>query len=114
QKGPDLAVGRRREATILQIADEARLEHRHHRAEPHRYRGELPEVRHQPGVWIRGEPLAGAAGFLAEVAQLLFREPSFQIRTRIDSRRGMSLHEDQVTGVLVRGGPPEVVEAHLV
>src|SRR6266704_4370663 len=52
EKCPYLAVGGRHDAAMLEIAHETRLKNRRHRAQPHRYRGKLPEVRHQPGMRI--------------------------------------------------------------
>src|SRR5438270_13966824 len=45
-------------AAVVQVAVEARLVDRGQRAEAHRYRGELPELRHETRVRVRREPLA--------------------------------------------------------
>ncbi|MFT3725610.1 MAG: hypothetical protein QM773_18770 [Hyphomonadaceae bacterium] len=51
-EGPDLAAVGVGEAAVLQVSQEARLIDRHHRAEAHRDRRELPEIRHQPRMRI--------------------------------------------------------------
>ena len=50
---PDLAAFGVRELAIVEIFHEPRLVDRHQRAQAHRHRGKLPEVRHQPWVRIR-------------------------------------------------------------
>src|SRR6185437_11668246 len=87
EEGPDLAVGWLRETPVLQVADEARLEDRHHGAQAHGDRRKLPEIRHQPGMRIRGEALPGAAGLLAEMMKLTLGEPPLEVGTRVDARR---------------------------
>ena len=54
-EGPDLAAGGLGQAAALQVLHEARLVDRHQRAEAHRDRRELPEVRHQPRVRVASE-----------------------------------------------------------
>ena len=51
-EGPDLAPGGLGQAAALQVLHEAGLVDRHQRAEAHRDRRELPEVRHQPRVRV--------------------------------------------------------------
>ena len=51
QKSPDLAIGGRDNAAMLQVAQKSRLKNRHHRAQSHRHGGKLPKIRHQP--WMR-------------------------------------------------------------
>ena len=58
QKRPDLAIRRRHDPAVLQIAHEARLENRHHGTQSHGHRRELPEIRHQPGMRIGGQAVA--------------------------------------------------------
>ena len=70
QERPNLAAGRRNDAAILQIPHEASLIDRRDRTEPHRYRRELPEVRHQPGMRIRRQP-GMIPQLMAEVFQML-------------------------------------------
>src|ERR1700691_4439235 len=47
-ESPHLASPGRDQRAILEVANEAHLVDRHHRAEPHRHGRELPEVGHQP------------------------------------------------------------------
>ena len=55
EKGPDLAAGGLLQATVFQIAHKACLVNRLDGTESHRNRGELPEIGHEPRVWIRRE-----------------------------------------------------------
>ena len=111
-EGPDLAPGRLREPAVLEVAQEARLVDGLDRAQPHRDRGELPEVGHEPGVRIGGDPLA--VDLLAEHVELGLAEAPLEEGARVDPGRGMALHVDEVPAVALRGGVPEVVEAHVV
>src|ERR1700676_2271161 len=99
---------------MLEIANEARLENRSHRPEPHGHGRKLPEVGHQPGMGIGGKSYTRRRGFLPEMPQLFFRQAPFEIGTRIDAGRGMALHEDHVTGMLLGWGTPEMVESHFI
>ena len=75
----------RDDAAILQIAHEARLVDGVDRAEAHGNGGELPEIRHQPGMRIRGQ--AGlVAQFMAEVFAGAFRSGGLR-ETRAHRRR---------------------------
>ena len=65
-KRPDLAIGLLDQAAVLQVPHEARLVDRVQRADAHGDGGKLPEIRHQPGVGIAGEP-GLVAQFVAEV-----------------------------------------------
>ena len=62
-KGPDLATGGVGKAAVGEVFHVARLVHRLYRPQAHGAGGELPEVGHQPRVWIGGQALA--AGFAA-------------------------------------------------
>ena len=53
KKRPDFAIARCDHAAVFHVAHEAGLVDRHHRAEAHGDRRELPVVGHQPGMWIR-------------------------------------------------------------
>src|SRR5882672_6671160 len=52
--------------------------------------------------------------FLAEVAQLLFAQAPFEIGTRINAWTRVSLDEEHIARMVVRGRSPEVIEAHFV
>src|SRR5688572_5934362 len=113
EKRPHLRVRALLETAIFQVAHEARLIDRHDRAEAHRDRGELPEVGHQPRMWIGREP-AARFQFAAEVLQLLGREPSLEERTRVDAGRRVSLEVNDVAVVVLALALEEMVEADLV
>ena len=112
EEAPDLAVLRRQDAAVLEIAHEARLVDRHHRAEAHRHGRELPELRHQPRMRVRRQP--GAHDLLAEVIEVLLGEPPFEERARVDARRRVTLEEHEVAAVLGRRRAPKMVEADFV
>src|SRR4029077_3745507 len=59
EERPYFRVRDRLHAAILEITIEARLINRHQRAQAHRNRRKLPEIRHQPRMRIRGKPAAG-------------------------------------------------------
>ena len=80
---------------ILQVAHEARLVDRIDRPDAHRHRRKLPEIRHQPRMRIGGQARL-LAQFVAEVLQVLFAEPAFEKRARVDARRGVALEVNQV------------------
>ena len=106
---PALRVG---EAARVQVLQEPRLVDGHDRPEPHRHGRELPELGHEPGVRIGRETLA--VDLLAEVQELLLREPTLEVGARVDAGRGVALHEDEVAAVVLRGRVPEVHEAGVV
>ena len=57
EHAPDLAASCVLQMTVVEVAHEARLEDGADRAQPHRAGGELPEIRHQPGVRVAAEAL---------------------------------------------------------
>jgi hypothetical protein len=81
---PHVPVRRVGEAAVVEILEEAGLVDGHDRPEAHGDGRELPEVRHQPGMRVGGEALA--ARLLAEVRELLLREPPFEESARVDTR----------------------------
>ncbi len=109
---PHLAVGGRGQATVLHVADEARLVDGHHWPQPHRNSGELPEIRHQPWMRIRGQ--STAANLVPEVAQSVLAQAPLEEGARVDAGRAVSLDEHHVTGVFTGCTTPEVIEADLV
>ena len=78
------------QAARLQVTVEPRLIQRQHRAEPHRDRRELPEIRHQIRMRIRRQP-AAFGEFLPEILQMPLVQPAFEKRARIHARRGVAL-----------------------
>ncbi len=84
------------------------------RAEAHRYRGELPEVRHQPRVRVGRQPAAGVRELLPEPVELVLGQLALQEGAGVDARRRVPLEEHLVAGLAVVLAPEEVVEADLV
>ena len=109
---PNLASGVLDQATAFQITHEARLIERHHRAETHRNRRELPKMRHQPRVRIRRQPVA--AHFLTVIVELLLGEAAFKEGAGVHPRRAVPLEEDQIAALLAVLTVPEVVLPDLV
>ena len=79
----------------------------------HRYRGKLPEVRHQPGMGIRRQAAVGPQ-LATEVFELLARDSPFEERSRIDARRSVPLKVDDVAFLAILAATEEVVVANLV
>ena len=110
---PHLCVRGFLQPAIFQVAHEARLVDGADRTEPHRDRGELPEVGHQPRMRI-GRQAAALFQLAAEVLELLGREPALEKRTRIDARGGVTLEVDDVAVERIALALEEVVEADLI
>ena len=103
EESPDFGVGRWLEATIFEIAIEARLIDGHQRAQAHRDGGIFPEVRHEPGMRIRGEAAAGFQ-FAAKIFELLDAETAFEKSAGVDAGSGVALEIDGVAfEILSRG-----------
>ena len=100
----------------LQVAVEPRLHDRVHRAEAHGDGGELPEVRHQPRVRVRGQPGARAAvrELLAEAVEAVLGQPALEVGAGVDAGGGVALDVDLVAAAVVVLAAEEVVEADLV
>ena len=113
QEGPDAVVRGVLDAAVEEVAVEARLVDGGQGREAHGDRGELPEVRHEPRMRVRGEALAGH-DLAAEVVELRFAQSTLEEGAGIDARRGMALVEDLVAHALGILAPEEVVEADLV
>src|SRR6266542_2550163 len=110
---PHALVARVADAAVLEVAIEARLVDRGDRAEAHRDRRELPELRHEAGVRIRGEALA-RNDLAPEVVELRFGQPPFEVGAGVDAGRGVSLEEDLVAAGRIVLALEEVVEADLI
>ena len=106
---PDLAVLGVGNAAGVQVLEETRLIDGHQRAQAHGHRGELPELGHQLGMRVARQALA--VDLLAEVQQLLFGDPTFEVGARIDAGGHMALDVEAVTAVVFALGVPEMVEA---
>ena len=93
----------------MQVLQETGLVNGHQRAQAHRHRGELPEIRHQLGVRIGRQALA--VDFLAEMVELVLGQaalPGRRGRT-CPARYGPEVH--QVAAVLFGLAMPEMVLA---
>ena len=97
---------------MLQVFHEPRLIDRLDRPETHRYRRELPEFRHQPGVGIGRQ--AFAIDLLAKMLQLRFTEATLEKSSSIDTGRRVPLHKDQVSAIFSIGPTPEMVETDVI
>jgi hypothetical protein len=113
QEGPHLLIGRALQAAVLEVAVEPGLVDRHDGPEPHRHGRELPELRHEPRVRVRGQA-ATLRELAPEVLELAPADAAFQERPRVNARRGMTLEVDDVALLRVGAALEEVVEAHLV
>ena len=114
EERPHVLIGGVLDAAVVQVVVEPRLIDRVHRAQAHRHRRELPEVRHQPRVRIGRQPAAGVAVLLAEAVELVGGEPALEERAGVDARGGVALDEDLVAAAGVGLAAEEVVEADLV
>ena len=65
------------DSAIVQVVIEPGLIDRVHRAQAHRYRRELPEVGHQPGVRVGRQSTARVAVLLAEAVEAVGTETAF-------------------------------------
>src|SRR4029453_18742185 len=84
-----------------------------YRAEAHRDRGELPEIGHQPGMRVRGEPTARLQ-LATEILEALSGKPPFEERAGVNARRRVALEVDDVAVVVVALALEEVIEADFV
>src|ERR1700719_1144568 len=98
---------------MRQIANEARVVDRLNRPQPHRDRGELPEIRHQPRMRIRTQS-ATRLQLAAKILQLLFRNAPFQISARVDSRRRVPLKINKIAVPALGPRLKEMIESDFV
>ena len=112
EEAPHPAVGGVVDAAVVEVLVEAGLVDRVERSEPHRHRGELPEVGHQPRVRVARQ--AVAADLAAEVVELGLVEAALEVGPGVDARRGVALDVDVIAGLPVLLAAEEVVEADLV
>src|SRR5690606_3863895 len=111
-EAPHLAVGLGHQAARFEVLPVARLVDGGDRAQAHRHGGDLPEVRHQPGVGVGRD--AAAVDLHAEVVELGFADAPYQGGARVDARRAVALGRDVVARVVAVGAAEEVVEADVV
>ena len=110
EKCPDLARRDRDQAAVFKIAHEARLVDGIDGAQAHGDGGEIPEIGHQPGVRIGGQP-RGIAQLMPEVAQVFLGKAPFQERARVDAGRSVALEVDEVAGLVAIVRVKEMIEA---
>ena len=114
EEGPHVLVGGVLDTAIVQVVVDPRLVDGVHRPQPHRYRRELPEVRHQTGVRVGRQAAAGVAVLLAEAVEFVGGQPSLQEGPRVDTGGGVALDEHLIAAAGVGLAAEEVVEADLV
>ena len=114
EERPDVLVGGVLDAAVAQVAVELGLVDRVHRADAHRDRGELPELRHQPRVRVRRQPVRRLRLLLPEPVQVLLAQPTLEVGPGVHARRGVALEEHLVAAAGVVGSAEEVVQADLV
>ena len=101
------------ETARLQVTVEPRLIQRHDRAEAHRDRRKLPEIRHPIWMGIRRQP-AALGQFLPEILQMLLVQPAFEKSARIHSGRGVPLEINEVARKIFRASAEKMILRHLV
>ena len=102
EERPHVLVGGVLDAAVAQVAVELGLVDRVHRADAHRHRGELPELRHQPRVRVRRQPVRRLRLLLPEPVQVLLAQPTLEVGAGVHARRGVALEEHLVA--TARGG----------
>ena len=112
EEAPHPALAGVVDAALVEVPVEARLVDRRQRAEAHRDRRVLPEVRHEPGVRVARQ--AVAADLAAEPVELLLGQAALEVGPGVDAGRGVALEVDVVAGEAVVLAPEEVVEADVV
>src|SRR5580704_13971079 len=113
EEGPDFAISRQLQPTIFEIPDKAGLVDRLDGTQSHRNRGELPEIRHEPGVRIRRESTAGFQ-LTAKVLQFLAGYAAFEIGASVHAGGGMALEIDEIAVAGLGLGAQEMVKRDLV
>ena len=96
------------QTTVLEVAIKPGLMNRRHGAKPHANGGELPEIRHQARVRVRGEPLS--TGFSSEGLNLVERKPSLHPSTGVDAGRSVALPVEMITGAVAFFSAEKMVE----
>ena len=83
------------------------------RTESHGNGGEFPEIRHQPGVRVRGKT-STRRQFAAEILQFFLGDAAFEIGPGIHAGGGVSLEINYVASTVAGLSAKEVVESHFV
>ena len=115
EERPHVLVGGVLDAAVVQVVVEPGLVDRVHRAQAHRHRRELPEVRHQPRVRVgRTARRRGATSSCRKPSSWSLGQPALEERPGVDAGGGVALDEDLVAAARVVLAAEEVVEADLV
>ena len=114
QERPHVLVGGVLDAAVVQVVVEPGLIDGIHRAQAHRHRRELPELRHQSRVRVGRQPTTGMAVLLAEAVKLVCGQPALEERPGVDAGGGVALDEHLVAAARVGLAAEEVVEADLI
>ncbi len=114
EERPDVLVGRVLDAAVGEVLVRLRLIDRVDRTEPHRDGRELPELGHEPGVRVAGQPVRPLGLLLAEAVELVLAQASLEEGARVHAGGGVPLVEDLVAAAGVVGAAEEVVVADLV
>ena len=91
-KTPDSGVILSLQSPMLQILGKAGQIDRHRYRQTHRSVGDLPEIRHGPGMRVGGQAPAFAQ-FTTEIPELSFTQAAFQKSARIDTGRCVRLRQ---------------------
>ena len=100
-------------ATVLHVIQKTSLVDRHYRGEAHRNRRELPEVGHEPWVWVRCQATA-LCELSAEVVKFLRGQSARQICACVDAGGSVPLEVDQVAAAGMVRAAEEMIEPDLV
>jgi hypothetical protein len=111
EDAPDAPAVAIDKAAIAKVSHEPRLIDRANRADAHRTRWKLPEIRHQPGMWIRREAVPGE--LLSIEGEICLVEAPFEEGARVDAWRRMGLKEHEVAAVPDSVTLEEMIEAGL-
>ncbi|OPZ52686.1 MAG: hypothetical protein BWY91_02221 [bacterium ADurb.BinA028] len=113
-----MLVARVLDPAVEQVAVELRLVDRVHRADAHRHRRELPEVRHEPRVRVgRQRPdlaVDDVGALLTETVEVFLFKHALEEGPRVHPRSRMPLEEDLVTATRVVLAAEEVVHPDFV
>ena len=102
------------DAAVLEVLVRHRLVDGVDWTETHRDGRELPVLRHQPRVRVRGDAVRRVRLLLAETVELVFAQAAFEERAGVRAGGGVTLDEDLVSAAGVVETLEEVVETHLV
>src|SRR5699024_10504599 len=102
------------QSAVVEVAVEAGLVDRAHRAETHGHGGELPESGHAVRVRVGRDAALWAGHLLAEAVEIVLVEAASEERAGVYAGGGVALEEGVVAAARVGVAAEEVVEAALV